>query len=392
LPDELKTRPGVLRNRAEEEEIFARDGPLPVLLKMHWEAATWYRRQRWLFYHFLYGTQKKARADAKLQTASIRKEGATPLSIDPTPLTKRVKEMATRLGLSAVGVTRFDPVLTMEPYLSDQALGDRVIVCALAQNWEAIQGIPSDRHERAHFDGDVRVQLLTIALAKYLTDLGYIASASRSNGMAVAYGVEAGLGQLGLNGQLLTPFAGSRTRLAMITTNAPLAFDSPVDYGIPAICDLCKSCVRNCPSGAIRSKREFHRGVYKAKIKLERCFPVVAQANGCSVCIKVCPIQRYGLPAVIDEYKRSGKILGKDSEELEGYFWPVDGRYYAAGERPAAASTRQFLNPPGFLLDLGRAHVVGDGPGENVMFSLAPKALPDIEIRESNAVSHSPSS
>ena len=390
LPDELKTMPGVLRDRAEEERVFARDGPLPVLLKVHSEAITWLRRQRWLFYYFIYGTQKRARADAKLQGAPIRKDGATLLSVDPVELTRRVKDKAARLGLSAVGVTKFDPLLTMKPYLSDEALGDRVIVCALAQNWEAIQGIPSDRHERAHFEGDVRVQLLTIGLADYLTDLGYIASASRANGMVVAYGVEAGLGQLGLNGQLLTPFAGSRTRLAMITTNAPLVFDSPIDFGIPAICDMCKSCVRNCPSGAIRSKREFHRGVYKAKIKLERCLPVIAQSHGCSVCIKVCPVQRYGLPAVIEEYKRSGAILGKDSDELEGYTWPVDGRYYGAGERPASASARQFLKPPALVLDLGRIDVDGEGPGDNVLFSLAPKTLGNMDPRELNDAPQAP--
>ena len=375
LPDELKTVPGILRDHAAEQRSFETDGALPVLLKVHSEATTWLRRQRWFFHYFIYGTQRRARADAKLQQAPIRKEGAVAVGLDAIELTKRMKEKAAQLGLSAVGVTKFDPLLTMTPYLGDEAIGNRVIVCALAQNWGAIQAVPSERHERAHFDGDVQVQLLTIALAEFLMDMGYVASASRANGMAIAYGVEAGLGQLGLNGQLLTPFAGSRTRLAMITTNAPLEFDSPVDYGIPAICDRCKSCVRNCPSGAIQSKRKMHRGVYKAKIKLERCLPIVAQAHGCSICIKVCPVQRYGLPAVIDEYKRSGQILGKNTDELEGYTWPMDGRYYGAGERPASASTQEMLSPPGFFLDMKRTQAKADGPGKHVLFSLAPKAV-----------------
>ena len=376
LPNELKTMPGIFRDRAAEERSFEIDGPLPVLLKVHSEATTWLRRQRWFFHYFIYGTQKRARADAKLQEAPIRKDDVPASGLDPVELTSRMREKAVQLGISSVGVTKFDPMLTMGPYLGDEAIGNRVVVCAVAQNWGAIQAIPSERHERAHFDGDVQVQLLTIALAEFLMDLGYVASPSRANGMAIAYGVEAGLGQLGLNGQLLTPFAGSRTRLAMITTNAPLVFDAPVDYGIPAICDRCKSCVRNCPSGAIQSKRQMHRGVLKAKIKLERCLPIVAQAHGCSICIKVCPVQRYGLPAVIDEYKRSGKILGKNTDELEGYTWPIDGRYYGAGERPASASTQEMLSPPGFFLDMKRTQVKEDGPGNNVLFSLAPKVVP----------------
>jgi epoxyqueuosine reductase len=48
--------------------------------------------------------------------------------------------------------------------------------------------------------------------------------------MFIAYAVAAGLGQLGLNGQLLSPYAGSRCRLNVLTTNAPLvceAADAP---------------------------------------------------------------------------------------------------------------------------------------------------------------------
>ena len=69
-----------------------------------------------------------------------------------------------------------------------------------------------------------------------------------------------GLGQLGLNGQLLTPFVGSRCRLLLITTDAPLDFDAPVDFGIPAICDSCRVCVVRCPAGAIPARRETGAG------------------------------------------------------------------------------------------------------------------------------------
>jgi Pyruvate/2-oxoacid:ferredoxin oxidoreductase delta subunit len=134
----------------------------------------------------------------------------------------------------------------------------------------------------------------------------------------------------------------------IIISDAPLIYDKPVDYGVPAICDACKACVVNCPPSAIRSTREMYRGVYKAKIKTERCLPIVAQVAGCAVCQKVCPAQRYGLPAVINEFKASGKILGRGTDELEGYIWPVDGKYYGAGERP---DVTKLLNPAGWKFD-----------------------------------------
>ena len=132
-----------------------------------------------------------------------------------------------------------------------------------------------------------------------------------------------------------------------LTTDAPFEFDQPVDYGIPAVCDACQVCVRRCPSGAIPRTRKYYRGVEKAKLNTARCFPVVAQANGCAICMKVCPVQRYGLGPVMDEFKLTGKILGKDTDELEGYTF--GGRFFPAGKRPELRT--EWFNPEGFPFD-----------------------------------------
>jgi hypothetical protein len=55
--------------------------------------------------------------------------------------------------------------------------------------------------------------------------------------------------------------------------------------------------------------------------------------------MKVCPVQKFGLDAVLTEYQASGQILGKDTDELEGYDWPVDGKHYPPGARPRIAET-----------------------------------------------------
>jgi ferredoxin len=118
--------------------------------------------------------------------------------------------------------------------------------------------------------------------------------------------------------------------------------------------------VRRCPPGAITAQRKLHRGVMKAKIDTARCFPVIAQTDACAVCMKVCPVQRYGLNAVVQEWEASGKILGKDTDELEGYYWPPDGKYYPPGVRPKLS--KEFLNPypPGTELDLTKTAPVSD--------------------------------
>jgi epoxyqueuosine reductase len=161
------------------------------------------------------------------------------------------------------------------------------------------------------------------------------------------------MGQLGLNGQLLTAEAGSRARLSLITTNAPIAVDEPVDLGIEKICDGCQACVRRCPVGAIRAERQEYRGVIKGKIKSERCFPTMTQTHGCAICMKVCPAQRYGVRAMHEHFEQTGEILGIGTDELEGYVWPPDEQYYASGKKPRINSAA-FLHPPGLEFDLER--------------------------------------
>jgi ferredoxin len=268
-------------------------------------------------------------------------------------LSAAVKRLAAEIGLSAIGIAPYDRKYTWAEFvnLPDIArIGNRVIACVLEQNWEATQTIPSARGERAAFHDYAKLGPMIHQLATYLRNLGYATHASEGTGRGVSihYAVESGLGQLGLNGQLLTPFAGSRCRLMLIFTAAPLAIDTPKDFGIPAICDLCKACVRRCPSGAIPSQRQYHRGVNKIKIKTERCIPMMAQAHACGVCMKVCPVQRYGLPAVIEHFDKTGTILGRGTDELEGYHWPGDGRYYGPGEKPKSAVTHEGLHPRGW--------------------------------------------
>jgi ferredoxin len=215
----------------------------------------------------------------------------------------------------------------------------------------------------------------TVALARFAQRHGVRAQPHDTGGetIAIHYGVEAGLGQLGLNGQLLTPAAGSRVRLTVITTDAELVHSGPVDYGIHAICDACQVCVRRCPVGAIPKRRSEHRGIMKSKLNTERCFPVVVSVEGCAICMKVCPVQRYGLQPVVDHYMKTGEILGKGSDALEGFSWPLDGERYGAARKPRIDS-QVLLKPHGWHFDPSRS-----GPPPDGRFS-GPPPLPPREV------------
>jgi ferredoxin len=278
------------------------------------------------------------RSVAALQrTASAGRQVSTSPDLRPPPETETqlLRNKAAELGLSAIGIAAYDKKYTVAQHLGLQ-IGDHVIVCVLEQNYVATQSIPSPAAERAEFHAYVDLMNLATALTQYLQQRGHRAEVHPADGpyIILHYAVASGLGQLGLNGQLLTPHAGSRCRLVAITTDAPLIHDYPVDYGIHKLCDECQACVRRCPSGAIPSTRGYYRGVEKAKINPKRCMPVVAQAEGCAICMKVCPVQRYGLDKVYEHYELTGDILGRGSEELESYVWPLDGSRYPPGRRP----------------------------------------------------------
>lgn len=61
--------------------------------------------------------------------------------------------------------------------------------------------------------------------------------------------VRAGLGEIGLCGEVLTPEYGPRQRFQLILTDAPLA---PTPMLERAVCDHCGACAESCPLGAIK--------------------------------------------------------------------------------------------------------------------------------------------
>ena len=69
--------------------------------------------------------------------------------------------------------------------------------------------------------------------------------------------------------------------------------------------------------------------------------------SGCGVCMKVCPIQRYGMPQVMSHYIETAEVLGKGTENLEGYTLEDKG-YFKTGQLPK-------FEPGFFDMPMGRS-------------------------------------
>ncbi|MDZ7738364.1 MAG: 4Fe-4S dicluster domain-containing protein [Bacteroidales bacterium] len=103
---------------------------------------------------------------------------------------------------------------------------------------------------------------------------------------------DAGLGEIGRMGLLMTPKHGPRVRIAVITTDAPLLTDkSGYDNSVIDFCAVCKKCARVCPSASIPfGSRENHRGGLRWQINQESCFTYWCRAGtDCGRCMAVCP-------------------------------------------------------------------------------------------------------
>ena len=250
-------------------------------------------------------------------------------------VTEQIKTMARKLGFGEVGITKYDRRYTFK-YKKRWIKYEHAICLAFEQDYERTQAIPSSFAEYTHFGTYRTMSQLGLIMADYVRSLGYHAQVHSPNDNSAPYipmFVAAGLGQLGANGQLLSPHFGSRARLMVITTDAQVTYDEAVDYGIHKFCEECQVCVNRCPGRALMKDKVWWRGVQKHKLVYERCRPVMAKYSGCGVCMKVCPVQKYGMKPVMEHYVDTGEVLGKGTHELEGF--NIEGKgYFGPGELP----------------------------------------------------------
>ena len=260
-------------------------------------------------------------------------------------VTEDIRLKARELGFGEIGFTKYDRKYTYKSK-KNWVKYEHAICLALEQDYWQTQTIPSMEAEYAHYGTYEEEGQMALELADYIRSLGYRAQIHSPNDNSAAYipmFVSAGLGQLGANGQLLSPHFGSRSRIMVVTTDAIVTYDEPEDYGIHKFCEICQVCVNRCPGRALVKEKVWWRGAEKHKLIYDRCRPVMARYEGCAVCMKVCPIQKYGMEPVMNHYVETGEVLGKGSDNLEGYFIRDKG-YFGPGELPSF--NREFFDIP----------------------------------------------
>lgn len=235
---------------------------------------------------------------------------------DPQAMSAMVKAAAREAGAALVGVTELRDHHTYEgkhvPYRY-------AISLAVTMEREAMLTVPSEEATLAVMDGYLQVGRVAIALAERIRALGWDALAATnldrdaSDVLHVPIAIDAGLGQLGKHGSLITQAYGSNVRLATVLTDLPLAADTPVDIGVDDFCASCQICVTNCPPHAIFEAKQMVRGVERWYVNFDTCVPYFSEQGGCGICIEVCPWSEAGRGVLMTE-----KLLARRALQPQG--------------------------------------------------------------------------
>ena len=168
------------------------------------------------------------------------------------------------------------------------------IVFAVEMEKEMIFRAPQLAEAIAVTKGYIDTAVIGMVLSYYIRELGFEArNHMDGNYLVVAPLVaqDAGLGEIGRNGLLITKKYGPRVRLGVVTTDLPLVVDRPVEFGLAQFCRECEKCVKTCPGKAIPSGSELEiDGIKRWKINSEECYRRWrALGTDCGICLANCP-------------------------------------------------------------------------------------------------------
>ena len=137
--------------------------------------------------------------------------------------------------------------------------------------------------------------IMAVNVANFIRRMGYSARAHIDGNYEVICPLvarDAGLGELGRMGLLMTPKLGPRVRVAVVTTELPLEISQTKNTSAMLdFCKVCEKCAKNCPTRAIPfDDQKEESGIVRWRINSDACFSYwCTHGTDCGQCIRVCP-------------------------------------------------------------------------------------------------------
>lgn len=184
---------------------------------------------------------------------------------------------------------------------------------------------------------------VAVQVAAFIRSLGFSARAHIDGNYQVLCPLiarDAGLGEIGRMGLLMTPHLGPRARVSVVTTDLPLVIDNRnYEHSTIDFCEKCRKCAENCPPKAIPfDGRKEVNGVSRWKIDSEACYTYWCVAGtDCAKCMSVCP---YSHPDnFLHNFIRAGI---RNSSVFRKFAVMMDDFFY--GKKPKSLEMPEWMN------------------------------------------------
>jgi reductive dehalogenase len=234
-----------------------------------------------------------------LDTSPIRQNR---ILSDPLKITNFIKKWAKKLGSVSVGITLLRDYHLYSYIGRGKKYGQPV---HLKHKFAIVITVEMDKYmlDRAPYGPTLMESAqqylacgaIAVQITEFIRNLGYPARAHIDGNYRVVCPLvawDAGLGEIGRMGLLMTPILGPRVRIAVVTTDLPLVPDNRQrDNALIDFCTKCKKCAEICPSNAIPfDDRTEIDGVKRWQINSEACFTYWCSiGTDCGRCVSVCP-------------------------------------------------------------------------------------------------------
>jgi ferredoxin len=257
--------------------------------------------------------------------------------------TAEARRLARSFGAVDVGVTAVQPYHVYThigrgtgEYGSQVKLRHPWAVAFTAEmNFERVSHAPAapvvEESARQYVEGAA----IGVVLAGWMRRLGYAARAHTDGNYRVIAPLvarDAGLGEIGRIGLLMTPRLGPRVRLGVVTTEMPLVADAAGDDpSVLDFCRRCKKCATNCPVGAISNgdRTPVDDGL-RWEIDSETCFRYWnVVGTDCAICMRVCPYSHPDNPA----HNMVRRLIRRSGPARQSMLW-LDDLFYGARPTP----------------------------------------------------------
>jgi len=253
------------------------------------------------YFHKAFSWEKLTDANSVMNKPIFEKY---PVS-DKTFMSKEVKEIAKMYGASFVGITSINHSWTYSKDMDGKTIEipeefTFAIVMAIRMNPAAISTSPTFTACTETAIAYSRMAFCIGCTAEFIRSLGYKAiPMGNDTALSIPLAIDAGLGELGRNGLLITPKYGPCVRLCKIFTDMPLKTDKAIKIGVTEYCKKCKKCAEACEASAIQIKKEpsfdivcpsNNHGILRWAVNQDKCYKFWIENGGeCSNCIAACP-------------------------------------------------------------------------------------------------------